>query len=115
MLRRARPGEALILASFTPFALPGPYREFGPVFLLANGSGESVARDVLPLHGDLRYLRDQFVVRAYSSGEEILDAVMTTPGEAGSIVDRFLDSPATAFLHFRFPTYGCFALRIDRA
>jgi hypothetical protein len=29
VLRRAQPGEQLILASFTPFTKPGPYHEIG--------------------------------------------------------------------------------------
>jgi hypothetical protein len=112
VLRRAVAGEELILASHSPFALSGPYREFGPVFVLASDSSEAPARDRLPLHG---YLRDYFVIRAYSANEEILDAVLTTPSIAAATVDEFLQNPETAFLHVRFPTYGCFALRIDRS
>jgi hypothetical protein len=51
VLRRARPGEELILASFTPFSKPGPYKEYGPVFVLANDPDETVAREQLPLGG----------------------------------------------------------------
>ena len=42
VLRRARAGERLILASFTPFTAPGPYKEYGPVFVLADSKGEAV-------------------------------------------------------------------------
>src|SRR5438270_2200650 len=45
VLRRARPGEKLLLASFTPFTKPGPYHEYGPVFVLEADSGEQVIRD----------------------------------------------------------------------
>lgn len=107
-LRRAAPGEPLILASFSPFSKPGPYHEYGPVFILANADAE-------PLQLRDGYLREQFVIRAYSKNEEILDAAMTQSDEIGDTIDRFFDSPATAFLHVRFPTYGCFAMRIDRA
>ena len=112
VLRRARSGEALILASFTPFTRSGPYKEYGPVFVLANESRESVPRDVLPLGG---YLRDRFVIRAYSEAETIIDAAMCRPDDAAMTIERFFESPKVAFLHARFPTYGCFALRIDRA
>ena len=116
VLRRAAPGEELILASFTPFTLAGPYREYGPVFVLANPSDEPVRRDALPAAGDpTNYLRRNFVVRAYSAGEEIVDAAYLEASELASTVDRYLDRGDTAFLHVRFPTYGCFALRIDRA
>lgn len=116
VLRRARPGERLILASFSPFALPGPFHEFGPIYVLESASREPVDRHRLPQAGSASdYLRDQFVIRAYSAEEEILDAALTPAREFAATVDRFLDRPSTAFLHVRFPTYGCFALRIDRA
>jgi uncharacterized protein DUF1203 len=112
VLRRARAGEQLILASFTPFEKAGPYKEYGPIFVLAEASDEAVLRDGLPRAG---YLREQFVVRAYSSEEEIDDAALIRADAFDETVERFLGSPATAFLHVRFPAYGCFAFRIDRA
>jgi len=114
-LRRARAGEELILASFSPFTKAGPYREFGPVFLFAEPQEERIAHDVLPFAGDDAYLREQFVIRAYSEAEEILDAAMVTRQTAEETIAGFLSRNETAFLHVRFPTYGCFALRIDRS
>ena len=111
VLRRARPGERLILASFTPFSKPGPYKEYGPVFVLADDANGDAQRDALPLDG---YLRERFVIRAYSNAEEILDAELVTPGDAATALERFLGREDTAFLHVRFPTYGCFAMRVDR-
>lgn len=113
VLRRAQPGEELILASFSPFREEGPYREFGPVFILAGASDEAVPRQSLPVPQG--YLRDRFVLRAYSPREEILDAAMVTPAEAEETLERFLGRPDVAFVHARFPLYGCFACRIDRA
>ena len=117
VLRRARPGEELILASFCPFGQPGPYKEFGPIFVLANPSGETIARDALPLpHGSPSdYLGDQFAVRAYGQREDILDAALVTPAQARETVEQFLGRPDVAFVHARFPSYGCFACRIERS
>ncbi len=115
VLRRARPGELLILASFTPFSKPGPYKEYGPIFVLAEDGSETVRRNALPPTGsETDYLRDQFVIRAYSEAEEIVDAELTKAKDIASVIERFFDSPGIAFLHVRFPTYGCFACRIDR-
>jgi hypothetical protein len=115
ILRRAVAGEELILASFTPFSKPGPYREYGPIFVLAHPSDETVRLDELPRAGaPTDYLREHFVVRAYSQEEEIRDASLTKASDLSATAERFFDSPETAFLHVRFPTYGCFALRIDR-
>jgi hypothetical protein len=112
VLRRARPGEALLLASFSPYAQEGPYKEFGPVFVLAERSDEPIVRDALALDG---YLRDRFVLRAYDRNEAIHDAAMVTPDEAPAAIERFFASAEVAFLQARFPVYGCFACRIDRA
>ena len=106
-LRRALPGEELILASFTPFAKAGPYKEYGPIFVLAHPDSDAPRLDA-------NYLREQFVIRAYSEAEEIRDAALVRSTEFASTVERFFESKDTAFLHVRFPTYGCFALRIDR-
>lgn len=115
VLRRAELGEELILASFTPFTQAGPYKEYGPVFVLANDTNEEIRRDTLPpAGGDKNYLRKQFVVRAYSNQESILDAALIPADSLQDTVDRFFSAPETAFLHVRFPTYGCFAFRIDR-
>ena len=113
VLRRAEPGEELILGSFSPFTATGPYREFGPVFILANPAGDGSSREALPVESG--YLRERFVIRAYSHAEEIVDAAMVTPEEATETMERFLDRSDVAFLHARFPVYGCFACRIDRA
>jgi len=116
VLRRAQPGEELILASFTPFTKPGPYKEYGPVFVLAAASDERVTRDSLPAAGlPTNYLREQFVVRAYSADDEILDAAFINAPALEETVNRYFDRADVAFLHVRFPTYGCFSCRIDRA
>lgn len=114
VLRRARPGEELILASYSPFQIAGPYKEYGPVFVLANESAERVDRDLIPAGGDSDYLRAQFVIRAYSKGEEIIDAALADAVSAQSVVENFFARTDTGFLHVRFPTYGCFACRLDR-
>ena len=114
VLRRAREGEDLILASFSPFTKEGPYHEYGPVFVLANPSDERVDLRAIEIGTDSTYLRGQFAIRAYSAGEEIVDARLVEAPVAQDVIDKFFARPDTAFVHVRFPTYGCFACRIDR-
>ncbi|HEX7679400.1 MAG TPA: DUF1203 domain-containing protein [Thermoanaerobaculia bacterium] len=115
VLRRALPGEQLILASFTPFTKPGPYHEYGPVFVLAEESGEQVLRDTLPAAGSPNdYLREQFAVRAYSEDEEIVDAALIDARDFDATIERYFRTTDVAFLHVRYPAYGCFSCRIDR-
>ena len=106
----------MILASFTPFTKPGPYHEYGPVFVLAEESGEQVLRDRAPVAGSpTDYLQEQFVVRAYSDAEEIVDAALIEAHDFSTTIERFFRFDNVAFLHLRYPTYGCFSCRIDRA
>ena len=113
-LRRAEPGEDVILASFSPFTVAGPYREFGPIFVFASEVGRA-SQDVFRIGAPTDYLREQFVIRAYSKEEEIVDAALVQAATAQQTIDTFFGRPDVAFLHARFPTYGCFACRIDRS
>jgi len=112
-LRRASPGEAILLASYCPFTVDGPYKEYGPVFI--SGVSPDAARlDVLPTGGQSPYLADSFVLRAYSTHERIVDARMSSPEAATADLHRFFLRAEVAFVLARFPTYGCYALRIER-
>lgn len=112
-LRRALPGEAILLASYCPFTVAGPYKEYGPIFLTA--SEQAAPRlDALPVDGVRPYLGASFVLRAYSEQERIVDATLSTAASAAHDLDAFLARDDVAFVLARFPTYGCYALRVER-
>ena len=113
--RRAVAGEELILASYCPFQSAGPYREYGPVFILAQAGSPNAAPASLPVDGGQPYLGANFVLRAYSDEERIVDALITAPAEAPAELARLFASSATAFVLARFAAYGCYALRLERA
>lgn len=112
--RRAEAGEALILASYCPFERAGPYREYGPIFILANADGGAPPA-LLPVTGAAPYLASSFVLRAYSREERIVGAVLVTPADAAGQLQRLFDEHDPAFVLARFPTYGCYALRLEVA
>jgi hypothetical protein len=114
VLRRAEPGESILLASYCPFTIAGPYKEYGPVFVSAAGA-ESPALDTLPLGGARPYLAASFVLRAYSADERIVDARLSSPEAAAGELDTMFARADVAFVLARFPTYGCYALRLERA
>ncbi|EAQ63796.1 hypothetical protein MED121_05398 [Marinomonas sp. MED121] len=121
VLRRAKEGEKLILASYCPFHIPGPYREYGPVFVLANPSDEYVDYSCLPLASDDEssmdsvYLNNQFVLKAYSSSGRILDAKLSLVESAESDLKDYLSNKEVNFVMARFAAYGCYALCVKRA
>jgi hypothetical protein len=106
VLRRARPGEEVILASYGPFTAPGPYKEFGPVFILATPSHEPVARDVLR-----RPRAPRKITSAGSSPcaptitAKRSDAALVAAADAAATIERWLQSPGVAFVHARFPAW----------
>lgn len=114
VFRRARPGEALILASYCPFAHAGPYREYGPVFILAADT-DAAPPAQLPVAGEPPYLGASFVLRAYSAQERIVGAVLTTPAEAHAHLRQLFEQHAPTFVLARFAAYGCYALRMEPA
>jgi hypothetical protein len=115
VFRRARAGEELILASYCPFSVVGPYREYGPVFMLADPQPACAPPGRLPIDGALPYLGASFVLRAYSRQERIVDAVVTTPQAAALELQRLLADQRNSFVLARFAAYGCYALRIEHA
>ncbi|WP_313165605.1 DUF1203 domain-containing protein [Massilia oculi] len=112
-LRRAVPGEAILLASYCPFTVAGPYKEYGPIFVSASPQ-PAPRRDALPVDGEQPYLGASFVLRAYSREERIVDATLTTASSASHDLDAFLAREDVAFVLARFAAYGCYALRVER-
>ncbi|WP_434631748.1 DUF1203 domain-containing protein [Chromobacterium sp. CV08] len=116
-LRRARPGEALILASYSPFRQAGPYREYGPVFLAAGPQPEPLPglSSLLRRAGGDGYLGDGVALRAYDDGQTMLEAALLPTREAEATLARWEARPEIAFAMLRFPAHGCYALRLNRS
>lgn len=114
VLRGALPGEELILASYCPFETAGPYKEYGPVFVLAQPSAAPLDLAGLPIGEDQAYFTRTFVLRAYSRAERITDAVLTLPQDAERNLHMLLANPDVAFVLARFAGYGCYGCRVER-
>ena len=118
VLRRAKPGEALILASYCPFTVAGPYKEYGAVYVLASPSTERVNYHELPLPRGLphAYLCEEpFVLRAYSKAENIVAAELVEPAFAQAVLSKMFANSQVEFVLARFAAYGCYGFRIERA
>lgn len=114
VLRRARPGENVILASYCPFSRPGPYKEYGPVFVLAEPAAERVDWDTVPLPtGDgTAYLGEPFVLRAYDAKERIVAATLSRAQSCHADLKALFTGYDTDFVLARFAAYGCYGFRI---
>ena len=116
VLRRAIAGEALILASYCPFSLPGPFKEYGAVFVLENHSDEVVNYDQFSVANNSGndYFSTNLVLRAYDNEEAIHDARVVSPIEVEKTIGEFFENNNIRFIIARYTAYGCYALRLDR-
>jgi len=114
VLRRAKKGEELILASYCAFELSGPYKEYGPIFILAKDSLETVDYSKLPLskYEGFDYLPKTFVLKAYNIQEQIIKAEVTDEKKSTQLLYEYLQNDETSFVLARYAAYGCFSLKI---
>ncbi len=116
LLRRARPGEEILLASYCPFERAGPFREFGPIYASAHGGdAESEWIFTRRVDRDLDYFQGRLALRAYGFDGAIADAALVDFEAAPAQLDDFLARRDVEFVDARFPTYGCFAARFARS
>ncbi|AXE29879.1 DUF1203 domain-containing protein [Chromobacterium phragmitis] len=113
-LRRARPGERLLLASYSPFRLIGPYREYGPVFLGAEPDLETLPSLDALLEASGGYLGDSMALRAYDAGQSMIEAAVLPRAELAACLARWTSRSDIAFAMLRYPAHGCYALRLNR-
>ncbi len=109
-LRRAEPGERLILCGYQAIALPSAFAEIGPIYVSADAPAAAVFVDELPPG----YFNRTFALRAYDAMDRILESTLVEPAEAAEKIRALLARSGTAFLHARFAGHGCFAARIER-
>jgi hypothetical protein len=117
--RLSRPGERIVLASYSPLHRwatargvdPGPYDETGPVFLHAEEC-DGPAHDGFP--DDYRGLPR--VLRTYDDNGRILGGHVIAEGDLDPerVIDEAFANPAVAFVHARALTAGCFTFAINR-
>jgi hypothetical protein len=115
VFRRATPGETILLASYCPFELASPYKEFGPVFVMADAAPNTTPPDSLAALMACGYLGESFVLRAYSETERIVDGVVVHHTQAEATLQAMLHRADVSFVLVRFAGYGCYACRIERA
>lgn len=110
-LRRASPGERIILCSHQTVPLPSPFAETGPVFIAAEPAAPApLGRDELPPG----YFPRTLALRAYDGRDCITDSAVCEPAAAPGKIREFLGRAAVAYVHARFAGHGCYACRFDR-
>ncbi len=125
VLRAAKPNESIILASYCPFTKTGPYKEYGPVFVLADDHNEKFDSSRLPLPVTTNvkkedeesidnYLNESFVLKGYCQSERIVDAQVATSETAQTIITSFFENDEIDFVMARYTAFGCYSFRVER-
>ncbi len=109
-LRKAGPGEPVVLFRHAPEAGAGPYEELGPVFAHAEPCDGPATTAELPE----ALLHAPRTLRAYTAGGRIHGGETVEPGNLPDRVAALLDDPDVAQLQVRSATHGCFLFAITR-
>lgn len=108
-LRDAEPGEPMLLASHSPFALAGPFKEVGPVFVHAEPCTRFGGGDV-----PLQLRRRLLALRGYDRAQSLVDGVVVEGAAIEAAAATLFANADVDWVHVRFAKPGCFACRIER-
>ncbi|WP_431782205.1 DUF1203 domain-containing protein [Streptomyces chumphonensis] len=123
-LRRARPGERVVLLAYAPLrrwaartgAEPGPYDEQGPVFVHAApcpGPDPGAVGYPFSRPGALRCLRRYDAAGRIAGGRLLTLPEDPLPALDAAFAEAFA-LPGTALVHVRAVEYGCFHYAVTR-
>ena len=108
-LRWAEPGERMILFPFAAIPPGRPYSESGPIFVHAVSCERYSAVNEYPAE-----FQNGRVVRAYNSQDDMIAAEVANGEGPEAIIERFLRSAETAFVHVRSVSRGCYTMKVER-
>ena len=109
-LRRANPGERLILFSYSPFETQNPFKETGPIFVHADDCARYSETHQLPPD----FTAGPIVLRGYDAEQRIARVSVVVDGQAPQRAQELLDDISIAFIQARSFTHGCYLFRIER-
>jgi Protein of unknown function (DUF1203) len=106
----AEPGEAVLLLSFHHQPAATPYGQAGPIFVRENAIAAAVFENTVPP----ALARRMLSVRAFDEGGMMLDADLVEGADLPTLIARFWQNPAIAYLQAHNARRGCFAATITR-
>jgi hypothetical protein len=112
-MRDARPGEEVLLFSYSPFPDPAPYRAVGPVFVHAHARdcASHAAGFAVP-----EVLRPRLLaLRAYDERLAMIACDVVEGERLESVLVPMLADPRARAVHVHYARAGCFACVIERA
>jgi hypothetical protein len=111
-LQDARPGEAVLLCSYSPFARARPYRSVGPIYVHAHRcSPYAGGVDQVPEQVRRRLLS----LRAFDAADHMVTAEVVEGRALEAVLEGFLADPRVAQVHVHNARPGCYSCRIERS
>ncbi len=110
-LEDAEVGETVLLLNYEHQPADNAFRSRHAIFVRENAGSTFDRVDEIPDQLTSRLLS----VRAFDNHDHMIDADVTDGTVLAPLLHRFLDSPATAYVHVHFARRGCFAARVKRA
>ncbi|MGM1060940.1 DUF1203 domain-containing protein [Saccharothrix sp. Mg75] len=109
-LRKAAPGEPLVLFRYSPPSGRGPYEEVGPVFAHAEPCGGPAGTTDLPAE----LVRAPRTLRAYTADGRIHDGETAQVHEVNERIAGLLNDPAIHTVQVRSASHGCYLFAVTR-
>lgn len=107
-LRKAEPGEPLVLFRHTPTAGVGPYEELGPVFAHADPCDGPSSTAEFPQ----AFRHAPRALRAYTAAGRIHGGEIAPPDALDDVLARVLADPEVTEVQVRSVSHGCFLFSV---
>ena len=114
-LRQFRPGERRLLLAHAPLAVPGPYREVGPIYMHEADCGRYTDLG-FPSEVKAGRLPIPLALRAYDETGKLSEAVLVPDNATVEAqIERLLADPTITEVHVRNAQFGCYITKAIRA
>lgn len=109
-LSDAEEGERVFLLHFEHQPNETPYRAGHAIFVKDNAVEGHPEPGSIPESITSRFLS----VRAFDKAHQMIDADVIEGTEVRDMIARFLENPATDYIHLHYARRGCFAAKVAR-
>jgi hypothetical protein len=108
-LTDAQPGDEVLLVNYEHHPVDSPYRMRYAVYV-REGEKPYDAVNQVPEQLCSRTL----AVRSFDSNAMAVAWELVNGCELESVIERFFDNPAAAYIHVHYAAPGCYAARVER-
>src|SRR4029077_871773 len=105
------PGESVLLLNYVHQPASTPFQGSHAIFVREWADAAYDRTNEIPQAMRTRTLS----LRAFDSGDFMIDADLVDGREAESLIARMFANPEVEYVHAHYAKWGCYAARIDRA